>query len=142
MQRKISTTHFFRIQVVSFLAIFGLLVLLPNSLSAQQNRLLGAFPVKQCIKLFENKLSQTEKLSARVENDSNGCIIEKSVEFFNSTDCTGKRIEHKFTDPEKGFVYKSGTDGGCPEAVEARHGSPACIKLTLKSGRKTTVCFP
>jgi hypothetical protein len=101
-------------------------------------RPLGALPVSQCISLFE---SETEKISASVRNDFNGCIMEDSVKFYRSSDCTGEVIEHSFLPPDSGFVYKSGTMGGCPEAVEVTKSSPVCVEITLKSGRKTTVCY-
>jgi len=99
----------------------------------------GVFPGEQCILLFEN---DTESISAEVLRDSDGCIKEKSVKFYPSTDCTGDRLEHKFTDPEKGFIFASSTMGGCPQLVEVTTKSPVCVTLTLKSGRETTVCYP
>lgn len=98
----------------------------------------GALPVSQCISLFE---SETEKISMRVSNDFNGCIIEASVEFYRSSDCTGETISHSFEPPLEGFVYKSGTMGGCPEAIEVTKSSPVCVTVTLQSGRKTKVCY-
>jgi len=98
----------------------------------------GVFPVSQCITLFE---SDTESISAEVVRDSDGCIIEKSITFYGSSDCTDPVKPHEFTDPEKGFIFASSTMGGCPQLVEATTKSPACVKLTLKSGRKTTVCY-
>ena len=41
----------------------------------------------------------------------------------------------------KGFEYKSGIDGGCPEAIEVKQGSPTYVTITLKSGRKVTFCY-
>jgi hypothetical protein len=105
---------------------------------------LGALPVSQCMNLAEMvnpKTGETEKISARVTNDFDGCIIEDSVIFYKGLDCTGDVKPHSFADPESGFVYKSGTRGGCAEAVEVTKGSPVCVQLTLKSGRKTTVCY-
>jgi hypothetical protein len=102
-------------------------------------RPLGLIPAAQCINLFE---SETEKLSMSVRRANDTCIIENEVKFYLTSDCTGTAIVPTFEDPEPGFVYKSGTLGGCPELVEVTQASPACVTLTLKSGRKTQVCYP
>jgi hypothetical protein len=109
----------------------------------------GALPVAQCLNLVE---IGTEKLSAKVTNDFDGCIIEASATFYKSLNCTGTGItpdpkceppntEGCWSDPDPNLVYKSGTRGGCAEAVEVTTGSPACVTLTLKSGRNTKVCY-
>jgi hypothetical protein len=103
-----------------------------------RERPLGALPAAQCMNLVEK---ETEKLSVSVKNDFDGCIIEASVKFYKSLDCTGEVKAHSFEPPDPNVVYKSGTRGGCAEAVEVTTGSPACVTLTLKSGRKTTVCY-
>jgi hypothetical protein len=109
-----------------------------------RERPLGALPVTQCINLVEIVNPQTgvtEKLSARVTNDFDGCITEASARFYKSLDCTGTPIQPLWENPDPNVVYKSGTLGGCAEAVEVRTGSPVCVDLTLKSGRKTHVCY-
>lgn len=152
MLRKISINHFITAVVVSFLALFGLLILLPNNLKAEQKKYqktAGTFELSkrgptfkaQCIKLLDSRIFKTEKLSMEVENDPQGCIKEESVVFFRSTDCSGEGQRPTFRDLDDSFVYKSGLDGGCADAIEAKHGSPACITLTLKSGRQTTICY-
>jgi len=98
----------------------------------------GGFPVSQCISLLEHN---GENFSVKVENDQAGCIKEKSVEFYKTTNCTGELVEHTFEDPEEGFAFASGTRGGCPQLIEVVTQSPACVTLTLKSGRKTKVCW-
>jgi hypothetical protein len=109
----------------------------------------GALPAEQCTSLYE---SEAEKLSMNVRRALDSCIIENEVVFYKTSDCIGTGItpnpkceppntEPCWSDPDPGFVYKSGTQGGCPELVEVRTGSPACATLTLKSGRKTTVCY-
>ena len=105
-----------------------------------RERPLGALPVGQCTNLVEKG---TEKLSMSVKNDFDGCITEASVIFYKGLNCTGEVKLHSFEDnPDPYLVYKSGTRGGCAEAVEVTSSSPACVELTLKSGRKTTVCYP
>jgi hypothetical protein len=107
-------------------------------------RPLGALPVGQCINLveIENPVTHViEKFSARVTNDFDGCIMEASAKFYKSSDCTGDPITPNWQDPDPNLVYKSGTRGGCAEAVEVTSSSPVCVELTLKSGRKTTVCY-
>jgi hypothetical protein len=107
-----------------------------------RERPLGALPVSQCINLFEIKTeTETKKLSMNVRNDFDGCIIEDSVIFYKGLDCTGDLKPHFFLPRDENLVYKSGTRGGCAEAVEVTQASPACVTLTLKSGRKTTVCY-
>jgi hypothetical protein len=103
-----------------------------------RERPLGALPVSQCLNLFE---SETEPFSARVSNDFDGCIIEASATFYKSSNCTGDPITPSWDNPDPNVVYKSGTRGGCAEAVEVTKSSPACVQVTLKSGRKTTVCY-
>jgi hypothetical protein len=98
----------------------------------------GVLSAAQCINLFE---SETEKLSMSVGRALDSCIIESEVVFYKSSNCTGEQTIPTFLDPDPGFVYKSGTLGGCPELVEVTISSPACVTLTLKSGRKTTVCY-
>jgi len=138
MLRKLSINPFFRKVVVSFFAIVGLLILLPNCISAEEERPQRAHPVNQCITLFE---TVTERFSAMVARNSDGCIEEASVVFYRSANCTGKKEKPIWMPKEEGFVYKSGIDGGCPEAIEAYHRSPACVTLTLKSGRKAKICW-
>jgi hypothetical protein len=99
---------------------------------------LGVLPAAQCINLFE---SETEKLSMSVRRANDSCIIEKEVAFYRSSNCTGNPEYPIFEDPDSTFVYKSGTFGGCPELVEVTKTSPACVTLTLQSGRKTKVCY-
>jgi hypothetical protein len=110
-----------------------------------RERPLGALPVSQCISVVEivnpGPPAVTEKLSARVTNDFDGCIMEASATFYKSSDCTGDPITPIWQDPDENLVYKSGTRGGCAEAVEVTSSSPVCVQLTLKSGRKTTVCY-
>jgi hypothetical protein len=107
-------------------------------------RPLGALPVSECINLLGSveKCESGEEFSISVRKDYNGCIMEDSVIWYASLDCIGDPIDPQpvFEDPEEGFVYKSGTTGGCPQAVEATCSSPACVTLTLKSGRKVKVC--
>jgi len=145
MLRKKSIKLFFRAVVVSFLAIFGLLILLPNIISAKEKKPVGAFPARQCIKLSDGRIFKTEKISMMVYNDSDGCIIideeKKPIKFYRSTDCSGEPEDPRIEPAEEGFVYKSGIDGGCPEAIEVKHGSPACVTLTLLSGRKVIFCY-
>lgn len=114
------------------------------------SRPLGALPAKQCINLFQGTVTfstdggtqtETEKLSMSVANDFNGCIIESSATFYKSSDCSGTPITPTWQDPDLNFVYKSGTRGGCAEAIEVTSSSPVCVQLTLQSGRKTTVCY-
>ena len=109
-----------------------------------RERPLGALPVGQCINLVEIVNPEThliEKFSARVTNDFDGCITEASATFYKSSDCTGDPITPIWQNPDPNLVYKSGTRGGCAEAVEVTSSSPVCVQLTLKSGRKTTVCY-
>jgi hypothetical protein len=98
----------------------------------------GILSAAQCISLFE---SETENLSMSVRRANDSCIIENEVKFYPSSDCTGTPTTPTFSDPDPGFVYKSGTGGGCPELVKVTKSSPVCVELTLKSGRKTTVCY-
>jgi hypothetical protein len=102
-------------------------------------RPLGLIAAAQCTSLFE---SETEKLSMGVKRGNDSCIIEEEVTFFKSSNCTGEKIQHSFQNPDPGFVYKSGILGVCSELVEVTTSSPVCVELTLKSGRKTTVCYP
>jgi hypothetical protein len=109
-------------------------------------RPLGVLAAAQCINLFDGEvviegMSETEKLSMNVKRANDSCIIESEVVFYRSSDCTGDAIFPSFTDPDPGFVYKSGVGGGCPELVEVTKASPVCVTLTLKSGRKSTVCY-
>jgi len=104
----------------------------------------GVFPGKQCISLFE---SDTESISAEIITDSDGCIIdekEKPIKFYRSTDCSGEPEPEeniKREGPEKGFIFASSTRGGCPQLVEVSTKSPACVTLTLQSGRKVIFCY-
>jgi hypothetical protein len=98
----------------------------------------GVLSSAQCINLYE---SETEKLSMTVGRAIDTCIIESEVVFYKSSDCSGTPIVPTFSDPAPGFVYKSGTQGGCPELVKVTKSSPVCVELTLKSGRKTQVCY-
>jgi len=99
----------------------------------------GVLSSAECINLYQ---SDTENLSMNVGRALDSCIIENEVVFYYSSNCTGDPIYPTFSEPAEGFVYKSGTQGGCPEMVKVRKASPACVELTLKSGRKTTVCYP
>ena len=102
-------------------------------------RPLGALPAGQCINLFQ---SETENLSMSVRRANDSCIIEKEVVFYRTADCTNDPIQDwTWQDPASGFVYSSGTQGGCPELIKVTKSSPACVELTLKSGRKATVCY-
>ena len=99
----------------------------------------GILSAAQCISLFE---SETEKVSMSVRRALDSCIIENEVAFYRSSNCTGNPIQDwTWQDPASSFVYSSGTLGGCPELVEVTKASPVCVTLTLKSGRKTQVCY-
>ena len=111
----------------------------------------GVLSSAECINLYQ---SDTENLSMNVGRALDSCIIENEVVFYYSSNCTGGYIKPPacigdpptnqpcWGNPDPGFVYKSGTGGGCPEMVKVGKASPACVELTLKSGRKTTVCYP
>ena len=122
----------------------NLVSLLPTTIVIDEKPL-GALPVGQCTNLVEivkpGPPPVTEKFSMAVRNDFDGCIIEASVIFYKGFDCTGDPIQPSWEAPDPNVVYKSGTRGGCAEAVEVTSSSPACVELTLKSGRKTTVCY-
>jgi len=146
MLRKISISLLHMAVVVSFLALVGLLVFLPNKLSAQETKPKRAVPVRQCIKLSDGRIFGTEKMSIMVFSGSDGCITydeaKKPITFYRSTDCSGEPDgPQKLVSPESGFVYKSGIDGGCPEAIEVKQGSPICVSLTLQSGRMLIYCY-
>ena len=147
MLRKLSVNLFLKKVVVSFFALVGVLIFLPSHMSPQAQRPPGPSPVEQCITLFKKG---SERVSAQVKKDNNGCIQEKekvgeeeivAIKFFFSTDCTGDEVTPTWEDPDSGFVYKSGVDGGCPEAVEVYRRNPTCVTLTLVSGRKATICW-
>lgn len=101
-------------------------------------RPLGLISTAQCINLVE---IGDEKLSMSVRRDNNNCIVEEDVIFYKSSNCTGTPITPEWKGPDTNFVYSSGTLGGCPELVEVNKSSPVCVTVTLKSGRKTTVCY-
>ena len=68
-------------------------------LAIPSERPLGALPASQCINLCRKVNPETglpEKFSAKVRNDFDGCIIEASVIFYKSFDCTGTAITHSF----------------------------------------------
>ena len=147
MLRNLSINLYFRRAVMSFFVLVGLLILLPNDISAKEQRLPRARPVDGCITLFKRG---NESVSAQVKKDDDGCIIEKekigeeevvAIKFYLSSDCTGKEVKPIWEDPEPGVVYKSGIDGGCPEAVKVYRRNPTCVTLTLKSGREATICW-
>ena len=143
MLRRKSINLFFKKAVVSFFALVGLLILLPTTISAEGKRAPGTRFVEGCILLFKQG---NESVSAQVKRDAEGCIIEKenevvAIKFYRSSDCTGAEQQPTWEDPESDFVYKSGIDGGCPEAVKVTKSSPTCVTLTLKSGREATICW-
>jgi hypothetical protein len=122
--------------------------LLANEIAYQEYlanpRPLGALPVSQCLKFVETKNEATEvveKISAKVKLDFRGCIEEKELKFYKSSDCSGTVTPHVFDPPDPNLVSMSGTRGGCNQGVKVKKASPVCVELTLKSGRKTTVCW-
>jgi hypothetical protein len=135
---------------VSFFAYAGLLVLLPDTLYASEVKAEkpyltnGPVPVEKCLKIVAGGIFGREKISVKFKTDSFGCIDEEAREpilFFRSTDCSGKKERPSEEDRDPNVVYKSGIDGGCPEAIEVTHESPACVTITLKSGRKVKFCY-
>ena len=127
---------------MSLSALVGLLILLPNNLRADSENFTRAPRFdNQCIKLLDSSIFRTERLSMRIEKEADGCIKEKTVEFFRSIDCTGEGEPGEMLPPESSVVYKSGLDGGCPESIEVTHASPACIWITFKSGRRVKYCY-
>jgi hypothetical protein len=100
---------------------------------------------EECISFFEIE-SETypgmiEAISAKAKRDFADCIKEESLEFYKSSDCSGSVTPHFFDPPAADFFLSSGNFGGCSELAEVTKTSPACVTLTLSSGRKSKVCW-
>lgn len=117
---------------LTFTVVIAILIL---TMGCATNRVV---PGKQCINLFERG---SEIISAEVVRDSDGCIREESVIFYKNLDCSGEGEIPEFRPRKPGFLYASSTRGGCPQLVTVSTRSPACITLTLKSGRQTEICW-
>jgi hypothetical protein len=100
---------------------------------------------EECISFVEIE-SETypgviEAISAKAKRDSAACIIEESLDFYKTKDCSGAPTPHTFDPADPDLVVASGNFDGCSELVEVRKSSPVCVYLTLTSGRKTRVCW-
>jgi hypothetical protein len=125
MQNKLQTILIFTVAIAILYAAMGCTTK-------------GVYPGRQCLNIYEG---DNEKISVNFMRDNHGCIIQGSVKFYRGLNCTGEVMESMIIEPEPGFVFASSTSGGCPQLITVTHSSPACVTITLKSGRKVKVCY-
>ena len=96
-----------------FIMMVAILIITTGCASGKK----GVFPGEQCIALVQRS---NENISVKFLRDADGCIIEDSVTFYGSPNCTDSVKPHEFKPADPNFVFASSPAGGCPPRRDGR----------------------